>query len=64
MQPNKWTHERMHPRQGAAHLLLASKRSDLHNRRQVKKILLGSLLENEMQTDLCKFKHLPLNFGN
>ena len=29
-----------------------------------KKILRGSLMEDEMQTDLCKFKHLPLNFGN
>lgn len=29
-----------------------------------KKFLRGSLLEDEMQTDLCKFQHLPLNFGN
>lgn len=29
-----------------------------------KKNLRGSLLEDEMQTDLCKFQHLPLNFGN
>lgn len=46
-------------------LLSVSQRSDLHNRSQVKKkILCGSLMEDEMQTDLCKFQPLPLNFGN
>lgn len=45
-------------------LLSVSQRSDLQQKSSLKKKFCGSLMEDEMQTDLCKFQHLPLNFGN
>lgn len=60
----KWMSEWMNTEQCAKHFCELQKIWSSPEMSSEKKNLLGSLLENEMQTALCKFKHLPLNFGN